>query len=134
MYKQDEYMKCLSKYLICDIDMYDNNCVKIFKNPVILIFFWLDKSSGVFFSIYKYKDTYVLIQDLSGNLYDYLKDESEQDSFSEMVIYLFKNLDIYTNLDDIRKSIKNTSLLEEFTHFINKWSSQGTSFFKSIEY
>ena len=114
----EEYKRCLRKYLIYDIDMYDNTRVRIFQDPVQLLFCWIDKSSSMFFSIYTYKDKYVIIQDDCYGLYDYLK-EPDQDTFSEIIIYLFRHSIIYDNLNDIKKHINNNILLDEFYYFLN---------------
>jgi hypothetical protein len=114
----EEYKRCLRKYLIYDIDMYDNTRVRIFQDPVQLLFCWIDKSSSMFFSIYTYKDKYVIIQDDCYGLYDYLK-EPDQDTFSEIIIYLFRHSIIYDNLNDIKKHINNNILLDEFNYFLN---------------
>ena len=114
----EEYKRCLRKYLIYDIDMYDNTRVRIFQDPVQLLFCWIDKSSSMFFSIYTYKDKYVVIQDDCYGLYDYLK-EPDQDTFSEIIIYLFRHSIIYDNLNDIKKHINNNILLDEFNYFLN---------------
>lgn len=114
----EEYKRYLRKYLIYDIDMYDNTRVRIFQDPVQLLFCWIDKSSSMFFSIYTYKDKYVIIQDDCYGLYDYLK-EPDQDTFSEIIIYLFRHSIIYDNLNDIKKHINNNILLDEFNYFLN---------------
>jgi len=98
--------------------MYDNTRVRIFQDPVQLLFCWIDKSSSMFFSIYTYKDKYVIIQDDCYGLYDYLK-EPDQDTFSEIIIYLFRHSIIYDNLNDIKKHINNNILLDEFNYFLN---------------
>lgn len=113
--KQDDYKRFLQNHLISDVDLYDSVCVRIFEHPVNLIFFCIDKSSKVFFSVYQYMDIYVVISDLSGDIYEDLK-ESDDEIFCEIIRYLFKNLKIYRSLTDI--TIGNTYLSEEFDWFV----------------
>jgi hypothetical protein len=114
MINKDEYKKRLRKYLIYDVDMYDNSsiCVKIFQHPVYMLFFCLDESTKMFFTLYKYMDIYVVVYDWTGNLYDNLKECDD-----EIITYLFKRIKIYDNLSDIT-IFENTYLSEEFNHFL----------------
>ena len=112
---KDEYKRCLKKYLIDDDDIYDGICVKIFKHPVHLIFFCLDKSTKMFFSLYRYQDVYIVVYDWTGNLYDDLKD-CDDEIFYEIIQYLFERVKIYDSLNDIK--ITNPYLSEEFSHFL----------------
>lgn len=116
MINKDEFKKSLRKYLIYDIDMYDSSiCVKIFQYPVHMLFFCLDKSTKMFFTLYKYMDVYIIVYDWSGNLYDDLKD-CDDETFYEIITYLFEHIKIYNNLSDIK--IINTYLSEEFNYFL----------------
>ena len=86
----------------------------------------------MFFSIYTYKDKYVIIQDDCYGLYDYLK-EPDQDTFSEIIIYLFRHSIIYDNLNDIKKilnyySSDNKQILKTYSKRLN------TSSIKDNEY
>jgi len=119
MTNKDELKNRLRKYLIYDPDIYDSSiCVKIFQHPVNMIFFCLDKSTKMFFNVYKYMDVYITVYDSTGNLYDDLTD-CDDEMFYEIITYLFERIKIYNNLSDIK--ITNTYLSKEFDHFLQNY-------------
>lgn len=113
----------LYKYLIdpTETTYMNYSTVNIFNHPVYQIFFWKNDYDNTFFSLYKYSDKYITIYDLKGDIYDLFNEDTDEEMLHQIIIYLFKKMEIHNNIEDISfKSCVNNMLIENFTNFSKK--------------